>query len=161
MNCLYPYVQNVQVYTCPSAPDQAWRGPGVYSNPWGTSVCYRCGYGANTAWTYDDPTERIHVGPFRGAMYGTVSMASIVAPAECIAIADSRWYNIGAYGYNVSYTVEPRFYDGEPAPPKRHNEGANVGFVDGHAKWMTFMDLCMNANLRKYWYMCNENHTNP
>jgi prepilin-type N-terminal cleavage/methylation domain-containing protein/prepilin-type processing-associated H-X9-DG protein len=50
-----------------------------------------------------------------------VSLAAIESPAEMNAFWD---------GYTVIVSGFPR-----PTPQYRHNEGANVAFVDGHAKW--------------------------
>ncbi len=158
MHVILPYVKNSQIFTCPSAPDQSWTG-GL--NTAGTGPDAKCGYGANTAWTYDDTTYRTHVGPFRGAMYGTVSLANIQLPSECIALADGRWYWPQSYGYVYAYTVEPRRSDVPPAPMPRHNGGANVGFVDGHAKWFKWHDLGLNQGLTHYWYMCGHDHPVP
>ncbi|MHB8996783.1 MAG: type II secretion system protein [Armatimonadota bacterium] len=50
------------------------------------------------------------------------SLGSVTMPAETITYADSVSYVISYYEY---------FY----RPLTVHNEGSNVGFVDGHAKW--------------------------
>ncbi len=155
MHVILPYVKNTQIFTCPSAPDQFWTG-GL--NAAGTACDSKCGYGANTSWTADDTTYRTHVGPFRGAMYGTVSLAAIKLPSECIALADTQWYAPASYGYTIAYTVECRKDFNTPAPSSRHNDGANVGFVDGHAKWYKVGELNLNEAQRHLWYMCGENH---
>ncbi len=155
MHCILPYVKNAQIFTCPSAPDQFWTG-GI--NAAGTGPDMKCGYGANTAWTNDGSQTSEHAGPFRAAMGGTVSLATIKLPAECIALGDTGWYGESSYGKVYAYTVECRKDFNSPAPAARHNDGANVGFVDGHAKWYKVTDLVLNESMRHNWYMCGENH---
>ncbi|MGE5531421.1 MAG: DUF1559 domain-containing protein [Bacteroidota bacterium] len=104
---IYPYVKNIQVYNCPSAAT-AWDGkpPGIPLNT---------GYNQTIAST---PTAPISVG-------------SIVIPAETAMIGDTE----GAGGYTFM-----QLYYGGPSAPRylagRHNDGANIGFCDGHAKWV-------------------------
>ncbi len=63
MYMTYPYVKNVQVYTCPS-----------YSDGWSaTTYDGSCGYGKNT-------------------FLGSVSLARIDEPANTILICDSNYY---------------------------------------------------------------------
>jgi prepilin-type processing-associated H-X9-DG protein len=68
-------------------------------------------------------------------MYEGVAMASVKYVAETLIIADSDWtHSTDDYGFSNSYVLDSvphvsRFI------PARHNEGANLVFADGHAKW--------------------------
>jgi len=64
-----------------------------------------------------------------------VSMADVVYPAQTLIIADSDWTrSTNDYGWSNSWMIRrtphvSRFI------PARHNEGANIIYCDGHAKW--------------------------
>jgi prepilin-type N-terminal cleavage/methylation domain-containing protein/prepilin-type processing-associated H-X9-DG protein len=113
---IYPYVKNSQIYICPEAvehpdPTSPWRGP--VKNEDG-AVSYLMNYVT------------------RGR-----PLAVIPAPADLIFLheGDRRW--------RVSHcrprpeTPTSRFYVeiNYPFYDTRHNEGSNLLFSDGHAKW--------------------------
>jgi prepilin-type N-terminal cleavage/methylation domain-containing protein/prepilin-type processing-associated H-X9-DG protein len=116
---IYPYVKNSQVFRCPSVAE-AWNG---YSRN------YQLGYWQTTVRT--------------GPIYQGVSLASVTQPAETGFYEDKR-STVPYYGYH-SYCCEAidgwdYFYNGQnysdaPWHDPVHNEGRNISFVDGHAKW--------------------------
>ena len=105
---IQPYVKNVQIIYCPSEPA---------SYP---------GYG----WNYP------HAG-YRLDLNQQVHMAKIRYPAEFMLFGDS---NLGSYRHYlycaVHWPVPPGIRDATNVVATRHSEGANVGFADGHAKWL-------------------------
>jgi prepilin-type N-terminal cleavage/methylation domain-containing protein/prepilin-type processing-associated H-X9-DG protein len=109
---LHPYVMNLQLYRCPSVPS-AGLGYG-----WNIQMGYALGYPGRT-----------------GPLYQGVAVSEVQYPAQTLCIADSDWTHSTAdypYGntYMLDYTPHPsRFI------PRRHNDGANLVFADGHAKW--------------------------
>jgi len=104
---LTPYIKNTQIYVCPSDTSRT------------------CGYGYNYR----------HLRSTAGTGVG-ISIAEIDRPAERYLIMD---------GY--SHCVYCPFCWPDPAAEgpygnnwyiaKRHNEGSNVNFGDGHAKWLS------------------------
>ncbi|MEN6641831.1 MAG: DUF1559 domain-containing protein [Armatimonadia bacterium] len=114
---LQPYVKNVQLFTCPSKNTAVWTGtdPAVYS---GFGYGY---FGPN------DPNPKV----------AGKSLGSINAPATCAMIADSSADNY----YVIDGTVINNPDNGRPPEP-RHNDGANFGYCDGHAKWLNKMSYC-------------------
>jgi len=116
----YPYMMNLQIMKCPSRPDRA-IGYG-----WNID---EMGYGSSTS-----------IG-------ASVPLATIKSPSETIWIAEStgagiyppRWIaNPGAYLY---------LYTDHYRPSQVHNDGGNLGFVDGHAKWMQADAFLMDYSL--------------
>jgi len=106
---IYPYVRNDQVFRCPS--DTAIF-PGIGVN-----------------------YPHVHTCAISGsAILPGVSLAKIKFPAETMSLCDTY---PGALVYcRVCYPNGPRV--GEETnriPLDRHNEGCNVGYCDGHAKW--------------------------
>ena len=57
-----------------------------------------------------------------------MKLATIQRPAEALVILDNTVYIANPWRGDTSYITNR----GVP----RHNEGANIGFVDGHGKWM-------------------------
>jgi prepilin-type N-terminal cleavage/methylation domain-containing protein/prepilin-type processing-associated H-X9-DG protein len=113
---IYPYVRNLPIYVCPVAvehpdPKSPWRQP---DRPEDGAVSYLMNYAT------------------RGR-----ALASIPAPADLIFLHEGnrRWRV--AHGRPRPTTPASRkyteiSYDFYDTP---HNEGANLLFCDGHAKW--------------------------
>ena len=118
---IYPYVKNTQMFRCPSDAS-LWIGYGynyyyLGSNPSGASVTF------------------------------VASLADIEAPAETICIAECTNYNApppSIWGYTAS--PGNTSYDRAIAGA-RHNGGGNLGFCDGHAKWMKSSEYLTSNDL--------------
>lgn len=119
-----------------AATDQAvWPNGTTGANYWMTRVypyvknsqVYNCP-SANFVWD-GRPTAAIPIG------YSTslqlVALGTITIPAQTAMIGDTAG--------GGAYTFFPTNYQGPSAArylEGRHNEGANMGFVDGHCKWV-------------------------
>jgi prepilin-type N-terminal cleavage/methylation domain-containing protein/prepilin-type processing-associated H-X9-DG protein len=110
---LDPYMKNSQIWQCPSDPiDQDWGKIGMYygwSSFGATNGCYNSG----------------------GAAIGRIQNPSEIG---VFADTDNCPYpgneNTSIWGWQPpGYTTCGRFSN-------RHNNGANVSFADGHAKWL-------------------------
>jgi prepilin-type N-terminal cleavage/methylation domain-containing protein/prepilin-type processing-associated H-X9-DG protein len=135
MQVLLPYVRNEALFACPAAG---------YQNPV-TSTTQSIGYN----WQY------LGNGALSRYGGGAVSESSILAPSETLAFVDSAgltgattpgedgfvvdppqpnpaWASGGLahYGWGASYAPDTRADISD-----RHTDGANVGFIDGHARW--------------------------
>jgi prepilin-type N-terminal cleavage/methylation domain-containing protein/prepilin-type processing-associated H-X9-DG protein len=106
MYLTYPYVKNVQIYACPSYADK-WS-PTVYDGS--------CGYGKNT-------------------FLGNRSLAEIDDPVSTVLIDDCNYY-LADWDIAADADVPVSGSDNAQEPRNGHNEGANFGFCDGHAKWL-------------------------
>jgi prepilin-type N-terminal cleavage/methylation domain-containing protein/prepilin-type processing-associated H-X9-DG protein len=112
---IQPYLKSTQLFQCPSDASshsiaEGFTSPMIYS------------YGWNFLWL----THAGNVG--RAYKYGGVALAQIASTSETIMLGDSP-------DSNADWAIaQPDFYV-QYAPPARHLEGANLGFVDGHVKW--------------------------
>jgi prepilin-type processing-associated H-X9-DG protein len=155
---LYPYVKNWAMYGCPSRPNppMVWDSnrDGIADVP----DLRQAGYGI--AWA--------HIAGCRGYVR---SYSEYKAPANTLFVADSSiWARPGLWGLAdsgwqdvycpIATHPEAGLHDcfrdncssnnGAVRPPscwisKRHNEGSNCTFVDGHTKWYKY-DVITNPN---------------
>ena len=131
---VFPYVMNRQIFFCPSADG---------------GVTYSGDYGFNRNLCPD----------LRTSAYSGIKMARVLAPADTFFFLDSGaymlnqayvtspsgnfWYVPGtwdptrdptAVGYNSTYPLAG-YYQSD-YKQGRHNQGCNIGYADGHAKWL-------------------------
>ncbi len=110
---LQPYINNWQIYRCPSQQPPSWpRGSSGFLD-----------YGINY----------YLVGNPSAATF--IRSSEIQYPAETLVIAESAWTeNTDDYHTSNAYCIMI-----SPHPsrfiPARHNGGAHIVYVDGHAKW--------------------------
>lgn len=124
---LDPYVKNSQIYMCPSQTFTTTPG-----------------------YAYDV-----------NLISGTVAMAKIATPADMLLIVDNTWtggpwaylpsQGVNNWGANFANppgtcaTSNPVLTWGVNSPYGRHNEGVNLCFCDGHAKWVRPLVLWNNG----------------
>ncbi len=108
---LDPYIKNSQIWKCPSKPDND------------------VGYG----WSYNGMPYWCH------SSQGRVGLAYWNYPAEVMIFCCTRpdgpggsTYAYSYVSYAASHWVDP--YTGHVGIV--HNKGSNVGYMDGHAKWL-------------------------
>ncbi len=130
-NLIYPYVKNAQVFVCPSATN---RPP----------MDYRQGYGINR---YD--TNGIMYGLTSAGDYVMYPDSALPTPATTIFVIDGRGRPRGGsdpvgateFGGEWLYGYIANNNSGSYYLAPRHNEGANVVYCDGHAKWQKESNL--------------------
>ena len=154
----YPYVKTTNVLFCPSRTR-------VEDNPSGDwdhdGEIYGAGYGLNLS-----ITGALNVWPtpasaraYRNSFLGG-TLAGVGTPAETMLFMEADNPAIGAYNYPygqqtvTSYPLATREYWQDIMKPNNgpvnklnapHADGFNVGYNDGHAKWIkvdTFLGLC-------------------
>jgi len=120
-----PYVKNFQMMSCPTGMDLDW------SSPW---VQGQGSYGYNT---------------WLGGQKETV----IPSPAGRILISDTRHWAIPAcWPENVAYPSRNNYpvcganhVENHLDINTRHNGGSNIGYADGHAKYMPAQGIMSQA----------------
>ncbi|MCD6361536.1 MAG: DUF1559 domain-containing protein [Armatimonadetes bacterium] len=123
-----PYIKNVQIYVCPSdSSADCISAANAGSHTYGSDYL---------AGSY--PNQKLSYG-YNYSLYGHTD-AEMPRPAELAVLADM--------------VERPYFYSDGPALPSgghaisrahsdrvgragRHNDGVNIGFADGHAKWIS------------------------
>jgi prepilin-type N-terminal cleavage/methylation domain-containing protein/prepilin-type processing-associated H-X9-DG protein len=113
---VYPYVKNSQIFVCPSSQ---WKFTATctYFTDWANAMNLATSYGLN------DCIEG-------GGGSSTTPLGTIIRPAELIALGE---------GPTPWRPVDMGVGGGTPCNknwPDVHNGGINVGFYDGHVKWL-------------------------
>ena len=128
MDVLMPYVKNKQVFVCPTMASDATATWGGYGwNVYGAGYCL------------NHPTRYNNTGA-DGPIYRGVKLSEVGHPAECPFIGDCTGASLWLSHPNDNQYV---------TWPKRHNEGDNFGFIDGHAKWFKYGNY---ARMKYYYY---------
>jgi prepilin-type N-terminal cleavage/methylation domain-containing protein/prepilin-type processing-associated H-X9-DG protein len=129
VDAIMPYVKNLQLFDCPSAGRRTTmyttvNGLGFYamnagSVSYGINTCYWGGYAGSAS------------GPPANPVNGR-NLAQIKVPAETVCLLDATYTEYGA-----QYDIWSSIYSTPlKDPPYRHNDMANVSFIDGHVKAM-------------------------
>jgi prepilin-type N-terminal cleavage/methylation domain-containing protein/prepilin-type processing-associated H-X9-DG protein len=103
-------------------------------------------------------TDR-HCYGYNGGLTHETTLSVVNNPSEIIMFVDDTWggrlaylpsQTLGNWGANFANpAVQPMVW-GENTPYGRHNDGVNVCFVDGHAKWMKPEILWANGTNKYY-----------
>ncbi|GAB4461574.1 MAG: hypothetical protein OHK0029_27030 [Armatimonadaceae bacterium] len=149
-----PYIKNWQIWQCPSDPDKGgWNKQGSFCYEEQLRVVNMPGYYAGMKDTPNDMRNAFplsYAGNYllnkvytsRGGPLDMYNLAGLARPANVFFSADvgsynnptsgnsfAGWYIIPGYGQSTTLTVD-RWDKG-----RRHNQGRNWVFCDGHAKW--------------------------
>ncbi|MEN6645368.1 MAG: prepilin-type N-terminal cleavage/methylation domain-containing protein [Armatimonadia bacterium] len=109
-----PYLKNTQILVCPSQS---------ITTKWGAwSISY--GITRATGCLQDSPASGIALG-------------SIGNPSETFTFMDTRLNDNEAAAFPTFYAPPNAGMGSYGSMSNRHNEGANFGFYDGHAKWLS------------------------
>ncbi|MHB8996622.1 MAG: DUF1559 family PulG-like putative transporter [Armatimonadota bacterium] len=123
---LMPYIKNSQVAICPSLAGAVGYGWGHNHQP------------------YRSTASGVGVAP--------IAMAFYEYPAEQLLFMDSQ---NGATSYSWVYCPHLTNDNGNGYVGTRHNEGSNVAFLDGHAKWTSRSSLRSKDASGKRMWACN------
>jgi len=138
LDTVQPYVKTRLLYRCPSDSSPLWNDP---HTPRLTT------YGINGYFTPNHP-------PYWG-----VWLAQVTYPAECVIVTELADHRFGDHFMPMFWGNPPKVVNGmmqmnewdmmrgEPKSTsiRRHQNGANYVFVDGHAKWQRFEQTWQQA----------------
>mgnify|MGYP001088132233 CR=1 FL=1 len=119
---IYPYLKNTQIWNCPSV-SAAWSGDQNFQNVTYAINYYACGV-AN-------------------AKFNFVAETCVLADAEG---GDADWNPLNGEG-----SIMPSLGANCDSIAPRHNEGANIGFFDGHAKWLKSNNSPRAGRCSRFW----------
>ncbi len=128
----YPYIKNVQIFDCPShdaSSSLRTYAPGITGKNDYATICESRAGNIIAAANCNFPSEN-------GLLFETGGTNHRACPVEHDGTQhhESVWHMC---------QTDTRF------PP--HNEGVNVGFMDGHAKWLN-QTAFASTGLRLFWY---------
>lgn len=138
---IYPYVKNTGVYKCPTRYMQdIWCGYcSPTFKPWPAT-----NYGMNSC---------LHGMWAKWGVPGAVSLARISSPADIVLVFDASttfgcipsmpWTNVCQAPCNPDLQKEENV---------RHMGGNNIGFVDGHVKWVHWQEMASQDVRVRMWY---------
>jgi len=117
-NPLHAYVKNAQIFQCPSykvpPPDPNCCGSPTYP-PWNAAWYWAYGFNCKATWSSAGLSVAGIEAPAQLAIFVDTATAMPVRPHDaCLAPNNSQYSNLA----------------------DRHNGGCNIGFADGHAKWL-------------------------
>ena len=131
---LMPYVENPEIYRCPSED----------RNPQGLHYVFN-----GARWIMVN-TSALAAGPLVGMLTKTVTIRK---PAKCALIWDDgrmeSTIDVGTRRCGLYYDLT----DTPPVNAGRHNEGDNFGFADGHAKWFDMRPLKEGLPQATYYFI--------
>lgn len=123
MDFIFPYVKSVQIFSCPAQPTDTYSASYGYSSA--ISGRYRTSFGGGAG------TVPIH-------------SAEITRPAEIIMVPEwSRIY--GVYARPIEWGNYARSANNRNTVAP-HLEGGNIGYADGHVKWMPIAKMQATAS---------------
>jgi prepilin-type N-terminal cleavage/methylation domain-containing protein/prepilin-type processing-associated H-X9-DG protein len=133
-----PYVKNVQVFYCPDRTEWTMPTGDSCKGQEGINPFQRCiGYGYNWGIISNVPLGLVgsRLNFTGGYINPGVSMASIVAPADTMAYADTG--DNPRYTFCTNYVFQ-YYTNATSSQQMRHGGNLNVAFADGHAKAVLF-----------------------
>lgn len=121
---IYPYVNNVQVFQCPSNPEQM--------------LFYSAG-------TYDYAFNY-----YSGGIMNHRKLGDIKKPAETLVYADGASYIANPFSspgadHDLRNVASGHYY--RDALKTWHNDGCNVAYADGHAKWEQYFNVATDPDI--------------
>ncbi|MFO7948483.1 MAG: prepilin-type N-terminal cleavage/methylation domain-containing protein [Armatimonadota bacterium] len=140
MDQVEPYVKNKQIFVCPTMKQ--------YTNG------KKYGYSFNAGMGYDPGYDRT------GPLYEGLDIAGVIYPSRTPWLADAMYTpwnypgNLNLLYYALAHRAD---LEDKHLWPEAHNGGRNVAFVDGHAKWYKYDQMCdENYGGTLTWYGYNQ-----
>jgi len=130
-DAVYPYVKNSQIFVCPSDGVRNCLSAANSSHTFGSD--HLQGTYPNQALSY----------AYNYSLYGFTD-ANPIRPSETAMLTDGierpYFYRDGPALPNGGHAIS-RGHSDRVGRAAVHNEGVNIGFIDGHAKWVKAANL--------------------
>lgn len=136
---IFPYVKNTQLFICPSHTPSGTVFDGRYADQTMTAS-----YAIND-WHQDTGAPSPPTGK---------PLAAVVNPSKTVFLLESPGSSADICPAGLAHGQQ--LTGGNLTAAKRHNEGANYSFVDGHVKWLKPTDLCPATGGNAACLMCIE-----
>jgi prepilin-type N-terminal cleavage/methylation domain-containing protein/prepilin-type processing-associated H-X9-DG protein len=138
MDYVQPYVKNESIWRCPSRPSSTIRVNTGRANIF-------TAYGYNWFFLGTPYTATITVNGQNYSSVRSCNLAQVTAPTQTILLAETSYYNGNPSQDGVIYAVYPPGLTWAWALPwgdltRRHSEGGNIAYCDGHSKWSRPLD---------------------
>jgi prepilin-type N-terminal cleavage/methylation domain-containing protein/prepilin-type processing-associated H-X9-DG protein len=141
---LIPYIKSMQIFACPSRSDGKIS---TGANPMLASLGYppefsgvQCNYGPNRVGGLALAGQDIESLPNTDLAsipaWGESTYGSSIGPQHCVA------YPLLTYPNSCNYLT---WIPAHPARYTLHNDGSNMCFFDGHAKWVSTLSVLVMA----------------
>ncbi len=130
----FTWRQNLVYYVYPKGPYSNYYA-GIFRCPKFNmpelAYYYQSGYGWNWQWMGYWANSNVHI-------------SKVPKPSLTILIGDATdWYTSD---FQTAALYFPSCATPVPSVGNRHNQGINLGWVDGHASWMSRKELCKGLN---------------
>ncbi len=122
-----PYIKNTQLFTCPSGKIQTCA----------SGSCSRSGYaGYGYSYGYNDNWSTVTGVAYNpgGGSIGR-ALAQVTYPAETVLCQDAFCWELDGTFYATQADMAWAQTNLQSNTARRHNQGMNITFVDGHVKW--------------------------
>jgi prepilin-type processing-associated H-X9-DG protein len=141
MDSIYPYVKSVQIFKCPSSIDPETNPDYMMSGAY-----------SNTASSTIDATSGFATASYGESILNSgTPMSAILRPSETVMVYEvsdtyAKYGIRGPGAYYVPYA---------PDEFKRHLDGINLTFGDGHVKWLSLNSLLAQSGTTVSATACN------
>jgi prepilin-type processing-associated H-X9-DG protein len=135
---IYPYIKNYQIFACPSRSNATLLAPPNSTTPYSLGYGYCMGNGTWTSGVCPDSAGA------RLATFANPSTTPKVAESWAKAIKVPKVGTACSWISDTDLSGPVGGACNGPACP--HNTGANVGFMDGHVKWVSSSGLLGSAS---------------
>jgi prepilin-type N-terminal cleavage/methylation domain-containing protein/prepilin-type processing-associated H-X9-DG protein len=132
----HPYVKSADIWQCPDASDYAKSG--TYARSFGLPFMLEpSGYSYNeTAAASSTPGQVDVDGPTNGKAFSPAYLAQCTHPGQTFFFMDKGYGALFTPWTRWDERVQSTCIAEEKIALGPHNEGKNVGFADGHVRWL-------------------------
>ena len=162
---IYGYTKSAAIYQCPDEthPLNTWGGGNVFgSGGQAANIAQYAAYSYNDLCSINGTNTPVGVASTTGDDSEGQALANITSPDKTYLLSESNdpggspnMFNSNQTDFNGVFPAGGTVWNGNPTTPanvvRRHTDGSNFLFFDGHAKWRR-SSLDQNG-YPCYWYL--------